>query len=115
MTDTGTLLTIAAGTDAPALTSLGSWLDRTRAKAERGRSRALPARDGTTMNAVATIGVVISSVTGIANVLIAYGNWRRARPQAPAITVTVGAVTVSADDPEALAKLTRALTAENAA
>ncbi|BCJ54074.1 hypothetical protein Asp14428_55490 [Actinoplanes sp. NBRC 14428] len=110
-----TLLTISAGADGPALASFCSWLQRTPEVARHGRIRAMPARDGVTMNAVATIGVVISSATGIANVLIAYGNWRRTRPKAPAVTVTLGSVTVTVEDPEALEKLTRALSGGHAA
>ncbi|GGQ40997.1 effector-associated constant component EACC1 [Couchioplanes azureus] len=108
MDDTGTLLTISADSDAPALLSLCSWLRRTPEVARHGPVRATPARDGS-MNAVATIGVVISSATGIANVLMAYANWRRSRRTAPSMTVTLGSVTVVIDDPETLGRLTKAL------
>jgi hypothetical protein len=115
MDEPGTLLTISADSDGPALISLGSWLRRTPGMAEHGRIRAVPARDGATMNAVETIGVVVSGATSIANVLIAYANWRRARAQAPAMTLAVGSLTVSIEDPEALEKLTKALPGEHAA
>ncbi|MEV6597318.1 hypothetical protein AB0M36_10695 [Actinoplanes sp. NPDC051346] len=109
MDDTGNLLTISAGSDATALLSLCAWLRRSPEVARHGRIRALPARDGSSMNAVETIGVVVSGATGIANVLIAYANWRRTRPKAPSVTVTLGSLTVAIEDPEAREKLAKAL------
>ena len=68
-----------------------------------------PARGDGSMNAMETIGVVVGGVSAIANVLIAYANWRDARAKPPAVTITVGSLTVSGDDPEALEKLAKAL------
>jgi hypothetical protein len=102
-------LTISAGDDGRSLASLYSWLLRSLDVAEHSTVRAEAGQDGESMSVLASIGVVVSSATAIANVLIAYKAWRDARTKAPAMTVTLNQITVSMDDPAAREKLIAAL------
>ena len=109
MDDAEAQLVVSAGGDARALGSFYAWLTRTPEVARPGAVRAVPARGDGSMNALETVCVVVNSAATVANVLIAYANWRRTRATPAAMTVTLGPVTVAIDDADAREKLAAAL------
>lgn len=82
-------LTITTGDDRLALMSLHAWLERDAELATHAELRMNPARGTGTLNAAETIGLVVSGVAAVAQLVDLCRRWRDARDKSPAVTITI--------------------------
>jgi hypothetical protein len=68
------------------------------------------------MGVLEVVDVVLSNAIALGTLVATYASWRKARPNGPTVTFTVGDVTVSATDasPETLGRIAEVLGASGA-
>ncbi|GAA2601965.1 hypothetical protein GCM10010399_35910 [Dactylosporangium fulvum] len=100
--------------DVDTLLSLQRWLIGEPDIAQQEIALSTAARPGELGGAVEIISLVLGTGLSVGQLLLAISNWRRARPQAPAVVLTRtdpdgATVRIESSDPEAVAAAARAL------